>query len=852
VELISASSIEEILAVDHTKYFPVLQQADGTAIAKPAPDLGRIPPETVTGHYDLPEGSYLALRIRPRDLEGVSLPGDAQVSLDLKLAEMSAVGGLAMLGHPYLPRDPVKLGSDFGLPREVAVAAASDRYARFIDAEASWTEQLAFGSGTIRFVQPPKMHTDRLIVTFRDLPLLPVTIDWPGGQTEMKPGLLIAALFVYRSVPGVRHRPVAGAGLAAAHVSEVPPAEQGPGGWKAFHLGADEIAPLNDEPGGQDYYRMRSVAAPVAGPRVIGGEPEHWNSPPLKTDATIDLHVSQSEEHDRTLAGVTLVFGRQPAGAGPKPKLKAEVWAVDPAPDQPRIAQLNTPGSARARILLATEVITRGAPTALLRFRRPAAANTLVVRLTNLSANGSLFALERLTLMCSSGPALSARPVYSQRVETMHYRITGPGLADDYGRIGPHSATLTVEYEDGRGGTAKVFRAESLLDLVQGGAQLFANSRQAHDTRTVQKERSVVLHSDETRETGTGREAWRASKMGDKVKWPTRDRPQPPGFKDSPPDPFQSYGSSETRTQTELVGHETAGRELAAVGGILNMIGLPAERMGFRQAYDASGTNLIDNLPPRLLEEDGGHAVSWNDAWGGMAGLDYIGTVKTFSLPAYYYHIDDVSDAISGIGAIVGLPGGIQAALEDPIAASGQLAGELQPVLEYMAGAVGATLGSLSFSLGGQMVAGGSVSVSLGGFMPSLSSSSAEGMTGSVAKTANRSVHSHSQSLDTGFDHTTSRTRVTSADTTRRVEIERDEDQTRQARRRGAEVHWQGKRSDIVTGSLSLGIGLPAVADEVYDTLDRLLRVRIDLDPEDDIEIDVWFDISETLVEEEI
>ena len=850
VELIHAASIAEILAVDHRTFFPILTAADGAALAKPVKGLGVIPASAVTDHYDLPMGSFFAIRIRPAHLAGSVVPPDAQVSLELELGKTAVIGGVGMLGHPFLPRDPDALGSDFGLPKEVSLTAGSERYARFVDAQPKWIQQRPFGSGALRFYQPPKMRTDRLLITLGDLPLLTTAISWPSGQTELAPGLLIAALFVYVAAPGIRHLPVAAAGLSAVQVPKIPPPVDGGTGWSRFFHGCDMIAPTSGSDG-QAFYTMASAAAPLSGSRLIDQAAERWRSPPLQEGAALDMYVTQGEEFVRTLAALALEFEERPAGVSPRLRLTVEIWSIDPDPDQPPITAPDAPGAARARVLLAQEHVDQNDQISLVRFRRPVMAGTLLVRLINASAESGVIALRRLKLMCSTGPAITARPVHRQRVDMLHYRLTGQGLADDYGRIGDRTARLTVTYEDGRGGAAVLMRAESILDLVRSGAQLLANSRHAYDRKAVHTERAVTLHSDEVRESGTGREAWRASKMGDKVTWADRVRPVPPGHDDAPSGPFHSYGSSETRTQTELVGHETAGQQLAAVGGILEMVGLPADRMGFRQTLDADGINLLDNLPPRLLEEDVGHQVSWGSTWGGMSGLGYIGLVKTFTLPAYFHQIDDITEVIAGIGGIVAMPGSIQTALEDPIAAAGQMASELQPVLQFINGAVGATIGSISFSLGGQMVAGGSVSISLGSFMPSLSSSSAEGTTGSIAKAANRSVHSHSQSLDTGFDHAISRTRITSADSTRRVELERDEEASEQARRRGVEVHWHDERTDIITGSLSLGIGFPAVADEVYDTLDRLLHVRIDQDPDDDVQIDVWFDVTETLVQED-
>lgn len=870
VSVISCASMQQALSIDHTAWFPDLQSpASGTVLARPAPGLGRIPGQIFAGDYDFPAGSYLVIRADPRAVEQPVEDG-AWIELRLSLGRTAVIGGIGLVGHPYLPRPVEANGYDranFGLPREIAVSPVDPRYARFVDAEPRFTQQIAHGHGGLSFLNLPHQRTGMLAIRLRDLPQLAIGIEPVSGKTTTGTGLLVAALFVYEARQGVRHRSLAAAGLTACLVGDpdrsiaTPPGSSAPSqpvaqsgldsGWAAFFHGSDLVEPRGAGRRGQTHYLMHSAGS-VAGPeRLLGGWSEQFRTPPLHAGEAVALIVTQGEEHPRSIAAVRLDLPRQRRGMGPRPHLTVEVYAIDPAPGEPRVQWRDSPAGIDSHVLVGRAGIERSARAALIRLRAPSTAESFLVRIVNDGRDGDSFVLTGLTLMRSASQVVGPRSSRRQRVERLHYRITGPGLADDYGRIGAGAARIGVALETGRGGSANVLEATSLLELVQGGARVLANQRYWHFTKVVHEERTVTHAQNEVREAGTAREGWRGSELGEGVVWPAGDRPVAPGASAAPPGGFHSYGSTETRTHTELVGHETAAHGLREVMALLDQIGLSAQQLNLRQVLDADGDGLIDGLPPRLREDVDDHPVSWEDVWGAMAGVDYVGVVEQLALPPYVHALANTSQVGEALTRLAQLPGGLQGYLEDPLGAAAELGEEVAPIIGFLTLLASSALANLSFSLGGQLIGGVSVSATSGLALPQLSYGSSEGTTGAIHKQGNRSIHSRSRSLETGYDHTRTRSRVTEGNSRRTVTTERDDAASRRERRRGTEVRWQEREVDIVTGTVALGLDLPSTRDEVYATLDQLVRVRIDCDPEDDVDIDVWFEVSEQIVEEE-
>src|SRR5690606_36437723 len=122
---------------------------------------------------------------------------------------------------------------------------------------------------------------------------------------------------------------------------------------------------------------------------------------------------------------------------------------------------------------------------------------------------------------------------------------------------------------------------------------------------------------------------------------------------------------------------------------------------------------------------------------------------------------------------------------------------------------------------------------------------STSGSTGAIVLTGQETKHYLSRSKQEGYDNNISYSESIESEqkriVTRRELLDKDSERVR-----GAEVMWQGKIQDIITGSIPLNFTLPATAKKMnIRTADDSLRVRFKSGFSPFIQVDFWFELTE-------
>jgi hypothetical protein len=130
---------------------------------------------------------------------------------------------------------------------------------------------------------------------------------------------------------------------------------------------------------------------------------------------------------------------------------------------------------------------------------------------------------------------------------------------------------------------------------------------------------------------------------------------------------------------------------------------------------------------------------------------------------------------------------------------------------------------------------------------PSYQMTANSGSTGSINKSANKTGYSYNQYLNVGFDNSELNDSELKRIITRRALLDHDNERVR-----GAEVMWQGKIQDIITGTIPLNFTLPATATKMnFRTADDALRVRFNSGFSPSIEVDFWFEMTEETIRDD-
>lgn len=676
------------------------------------------------------------------------------------------------------------------------------------------------------------------------------------------------------------------------------------------------------------------------------GLPECFVSDLLQTDETVTLYLQQGEEFDRCIAGLKALLLLLPPdstteqlaerlanflGVGSSDGLLAaderalmedalaatfrlppeinfcekvgiRIYEIDPpeglSPASVDLTKKYATLLADVVIDDSTDVIVnlllKGIP-----FRRISSSRYFAVALTNLGVAGQI-ALHSLQLTRSAHVSIQPRPAKTQSVKTMHYRILGAELADDFSKLGNEGFNFSID-RLAAGQTKNVlYSAMSLLDLLHtGGARIHSNVRRraiefemAENYREpelgqgrykIQKfglERFVDPNQDNRTSMG-----WRRSETGEGVTWASpNNRPQdfPSSIGESA---FESYGTNENRVHSSLLFPDISNVDWATISALGNMLKVITDpTQGIQTIIDQFNSGGIDNLrsfiealiPDGLLIKSYRASAAANSnkdqlvknfekIWKGIStsanNLRVTGIVSSSQSPVGLSAIagNALGDVVTALDNLSSIAADMQAFLTNgDVAAIGDLLVDLGGLLDLLV-----LVGTLSAtSLGGQpsslamvpllngltlgLTSGVGVNISSGPnlIFPSYQMTASSGSTGSINKSANKTGYSYNQSLNVGYDNSVLGESETKRIVTRRELLERDNERVR-----GAEVMWQGRLQDIITGSIPLNFSLPATATKMnFRTADDALRVRFNSGFSPSVEVDVWFELTEETI----
>jgi hypothetical protein len=763
------------------------------------------------------------------------------------------VGGILFGGYPYVPYYVTEDGensANFTLPREILLAWKTDRNIGFLDGDTGVLRQQPTSHGGFHVICTEPILTDRLILRLADFPRLIRRLREVESSVQVTErwACAIPYLYAFTYHEGVRYRPHVPAGLLAAM--------QSPPNFTFSHfspvIGADNADETRRFAGGccdlvrpttfgGNYFHMSAASLTGAGRTysvdMSGGAPQQltelFASNPLNKGDEVVIYLEQGEEHDRCLAGLALFPHVTPIPGGSQPypgRIRIRVYEIDPLDGVSPIRRTVRPYEDRYSSLLCD--LEEG-PAARLscRFARITSTRYLAIVLTCLS-DGGIIALDRIELIQSSRVAVTTRVSRNRRVHAMHYRIIGPELASDYAKLGDRGFSFAVEvHVDGQRKDV-LYQANSLLDLLQvGSARLLGNHRRLEPVREISRETATTdVGSWERRHVDTSSFGWRQSETGDGVRWPA-GRPYPPPAGQG----FRVFGTQETRTHTEHIGHR-------GVEGYWEDVADFYRELGQLTDLDTSGIVPAPPADNRLTRT----SATWEPrVWGGMV-VPTVEGLFNLTVPPVWLAPEMVTDAFEAAKAIAQAFQGDLSNLSDA---------DLNTLLNGLFASAW-MLNGLSPSISVTPVGVG-VGISVHAVMPTMNRSSTTGSIGTIAKQGNRVGYSYARYLDRNYQGSGVYTEYSGekdgigGEIRRTLIREPNQPGTEMQRRKGAEVVWQDQRQDIVIGSIPLGISLPAIASRLYSTSDIAVMVRFGGGMGGETLMDVWFDVDEEVIRDD-
>jgi len=524
-------------------------------------------------------------------------------------------------------------------------------------------------------------------------------------------------------------------------------------------------------------------------------------------------------------------------------------------------------------------------------FRKTSSAKYFALEFTNTGTKAGQVAMHSLQMIRSANVSVQPRPAKTQQVKAMHYRIIGAELADDFAKLGNEGFNFSIDRVVAGQTKNVLYSAMSLLDLLHtGGARIQSNVRRRAvefemienfneqqkegkknnsclETNDINRNYSIKkLEGDnfsgknfENRESDNCNASWRSIESGKDVNW-NLDKGIP-GFE------FESFSGSEIRSRTEQIStlgdalfdafddltgsiRNTVG-DIIPLGSLINVV--TASRKIFRnqtntniwKPFEGFGFNN-NNLPPisgiQTLSIPPFY-LQYLDLLTTLLStlsrtIDPLSTDDVNSSQTLNINVADIDDIIAKLTVLNGLSIGYNVGGN-----AGANAG--------VNGEVGIVVAGVGLSGGISGGVSGGYSFGVNSNLASSLRNSTIGSTGSIVLSGQELKHSLNRSKQEGFDNNISHSESNEAEqkriVTRRELLDRDTERVR-----GAEVMWQDKIQDIITGSIPLNFTLPATATKMnFRTADDSLRVRFNSGFSPSIEVDFWFELTEETIKDD-
>jgi hypothetical protein len=860
----------------YERYLPVLELSatpgGAPEIVQPGPGMDTVPiPRERPFSAQEPVLSLFALSKRFKDK---NVSRDLSATFRVRLAAPTLIGGICFGGMPHIPYTLSKAGessSNFGVPREVRLTCVSttsdDRTAStnvaFVDADLSLTKQEFISHSAFHYLCTEPAWTDTILLRFSDYPSFAARVASDDIQADMRAtkerwGFVLPYFYVFEYQEGTRYRPIVPGGLVGIRDSFT---THPPSGGDISRSSLVDYSLLVSAGGGRRYISFTGGSVFGQGRTFSGVAPVGEDNPKprdlkecfishkVPPGGRLTIYLQQSEEYSRCVAGIKLLLPfvpkDAPGGAAPDitaagddqlqqylttalgvprsiafcRKIGVRVFEVDPLDGvSPPLVALDSKFAtllAEREIDTLSEIVLTRALEGIL-FTRASSSQHFAIELTNREDRAAQFVVHDLDFIQSAHVTLHPRASRTQQVRALNFRILGADLSDDYAALGPTGFTFTIERVVAGERKSVLLRANSLLDLLHmGAAKLFANARR----RAVEFEKSEIYPAFDGEEakylvpgeyTGIGTprfaanyedrftrarsEGWRRAETGSGVlprkKWDTR-----------PDRPFRSYMNQTVRTKNELIYPDATFFDRV--------------RTFYEKVSDKAGKrNWIPD------EEDVPELWVDSGVWRGVSksALRIRGVTSVSASPVGFLKRSHVDNSL-------------EQALDKLTSAGLHFTGGSSSSLSAGIGIISSTLAVNPY--------------------PTVQHQATYGTQGSITRQGADTGYSYSQHLNEGYDEGDGYTEVRGGEM-KRVVTRRDVPDTDAQRTKGAEVMWQGRLVDIVTGSIPLNFTLPATAGNRYmRTADDSLRIRFSNGVRRAISVDFWFDLTEEVVRDD-
>jgi len=512
-------------------------------------------------------------------------------------------------------------------------------------------------------------------------------------------------------------------------------------------------------------------------------------------------------------------------------------------------------------------------------FRKTSSAKYFALEFTNTGQKAGQVAIHSLQMIRSANVSVQPRPAKTQQVKAMHYRIIGSELADDFSKLGNEGFNFSIDRVTAGQTKNVLYSAMSLLDLLHtGGARIQSNvRRRAVEFEMVENYREQKGKQEdylikkfaadnfsrinfENRETDNDNKSWRSIESGKDVNW-NLDKGIP-NF-----DEFESYSGSETRTRNEQVSSllDPTFQQLQKLRNQLQTL------VGNIAGGQLMEFNTASNKIFRNQTAGGGFSGVWKpfQKFGlNQNSLPTLPGYQTLNIPPYFLDIvDDITTLLNGLTVDLGTD---LSQLTNLDSALNLRSNEIDSLISKLALVNGVSFGingggGLGLSEVGAIALAGVIgfpspvipslsagaSISVNSNLTTALRSSTNGAVGSLTQSGQELKYSLNRSKQEGYDNNISHSESNEAEqkriVTRRELLDRDTERVR-----GAEVMWQDKIQDIITGSIPLNFTLPATATKMnFRTADDSLRVRFNSGFSPSIQVDFWFELTEETIKDD-
>ncbi|MBI1307438.1 MAG: hypothetical protein GC181_12625 [Bacteroidetes bacterium] len=471
-----------------------------------------------------------------------------------------------------------------------------------------------------------------------------------------------------------------------------------------------------------------------------------------------------------------------------------------------------------------------------IKFRKVSASKYFAIEFTNASKEAAQIVVKSLKFIQSAHVSVTSSSARIRQVKNMQFRIIGPGIADDYSRLGQEGFSFSVERQSAGKRGDVLFRANSLMDLLHSGVgKVFSNSRRrAVEFEKVESGNSIDNRMGEFKSNYEIRRniqksvGWRSSETGKNVNT-GNNFDTDPDLRISPEKSFENYGNSEVRTHSENLFPES--KRLGPWKFLEEYFGLIADLKNdkFIKVKDVllSINNLLDKTSPADKLWLNKQFKGFNEKELKIKGVNTVST-SPFS---QVKNINDLIEFGKKIKPNEYLDFGTTLAevlLFNPYIF---LTGGVNTSVSLSPGGIGVSLGSQPF--------------------PMFNNAASYGSSGNIAKSASDTRYSFGQFLSKSGDNAKSKSVIEESEFKRMISRSSVPDTDRQ-RITGAEVMWQDELVDIITGTIPLNFELPATASKMYfRTSDDTLRVRFGNGIGNSVTVDFWFEINEEIIKDD-